>query len=83
MWNQDGARRYAMAQSLGAKSEIDLRTVATALVGAGCTIAGVLETSLTVEKLYMTKRPVVVLVNEQALQCVLVDVLPEQSNHLS
>jgi hypothetical protein len=83
MWNQDGARRNAVAQSLIAESEIDLRTVATALEGAGYTIAGVLETNLTVEKLYTTKRPVVVLVNDQASQCMLVDVLPEQSNHVS
>ena len=72
-----------IAESLIAESEIDVRTVATALEGAGYTIAGVLETNLTVEKLYTTKRPVVVLVNDQASQCMLVDVLPEQSNHVS
>jgi hypothetical protein len=72
-----------MGRSPNAESEIDLRTVAAALEGAGFTIAGMLETSLTVEKLYTTKRPVVVLVNDQASQCMLVDVLPEQSNHVS
>jgi hypothetical protein len=72
-----------MGRSPNAKSEIDLRTVATALEGAGFTIAGMLETNLTVEKLFTTKRPVVVLVNDQASQCMLVDVLPEQSNHVS
>ena len=72
-----------MAQSLIAESEVDLHTVAMALEGAGYTIAGVLETRLTVEMLYTTKRPVIVLVNDQASQCMLVEVAPEASNHIS
>lgn len=68
-----------MAQSVIAEPRVDLHTVALGLEAAGYTITGVLETRLTVGTLHTTTNPVIVLMNDQALQCIVVEMVPEQS----
>ena len=68
-----------MGRATIGEPKVDLHAVASALESAGYTITGVVETRLTPGTLHETTNPVFVLVNDVALQCVLVESLAEQS----
>jgi hypothetical protein len=68
-----------MGRATIGEPKVDLHAVASALQSAGFTITGVIETRLTPGTLHETTNPVYVLVNETALQCVLVELLAEHS----
>lgn len=67
-----------MGHVLAAAASAELHDmVEVALEGAGFSVAAMVESNLTVELLESTSNPVVVLLNKQASQCILVDVLTQ------